>query len=59
MSKLNEWGIKILKTEYPQKKLEFNVWITQLRVSSCYQDRDGIIKAGDLNKQYNFKKLKK
>ena len=59
MSKLNEWGIKVLKTEYPQKTIEFNVWITQLKVSSYYQDREGIIKAGDLNKQYNFLKLRK
>jgi hypothetical protein len=59
MSKLNEWGIKVLKTEYPQKTIEFNVWITQLKVSSCYRDREGIIKAGDLNKQYNFLKLRK
>ena len=34
MSKLNEWGIKVLKTEYPQKRIDFNVWITQLKVYS-------------------------
>lgn len=59
MSKLNKWGIKVLNTYEPPKKIEFNIWMTQLKVSSLYKNKDGIYKAMELNNNYNFKKLNK
>lgn len=33
---------------------EFQKWMSELNVSQSYEDRSGIIKANDLNRQYNY-----
>ena len=37
---------------------KFREWVEQLHVSQSFEDRGGIIKANEMNIQYDFKKLK-
>ena len=35
----------------------FQHWVSTLKVSSSYSDREGIIRANELNKQYEYSNL--
>jgi hypothetical protein len=37
---------------------KYREWVKELNVSRSYTDRDGIHKANDMNRDYNFNKLK-
>ena len=37
---------------------KYREWVKELNVSQSYEDRDGILKANDMNRDYNFNKLK-
>ena len=37
---------------------KYREWVKELNVSQSYEDRDGILKANDMNSNYNFDKLK-
>ena len=37
---------------------KYREWVKELNVSCSYTDRDGIHKANDMNRDYNFNKLK-
>jgi hypothetical protein len=32
----------------------FQQWVTELNISQSYEDREGIIRANDLNTQYDY-----
>ena len=36
----NEFGIEVMSTAEPKRKLEFNQWVERFKVSSMYQKRD-------------------
>lgn len=38
--------------------LEFQNWMKELNVSQSYSDKESIIKASEMNNQYDFTKLK-
>ena len=38
---------------------KYREWVKELNVSQSYEDREGILKANDMNRDYNFDKLKK
>ena len=35
----------------------FQSWVSELNISQSYEDREGIIKANELNKQYDYSTL--
>lgn len=35
----------------------FQQWVSQLNISQSYEDREGIIRANDINKQYDWSTL--
>ena len=37
---------------------KYREWVKELHVSQSFEDRDGILKANDMNANYNFNKLK-
>ena len=37
----------------------FQSWVSELNISQSYEDREGIIRANDLNKQYDYSNLTK
>ena len=53
----NIWGIKISRIALPEKKLTYNEWSRQLKVSSNYHNNTND-NSYFLNNQYNFSKLK-
>jgi hypothetical protein len=36
---------------------EFQNWMSELNVSQSYEDRSGIIRANEINNQYNYSSL--
>jgi hypothetical protein len=53
----NIWGIKISRIALPEKKLTYNEWSKQLKVSSNYRSNTNN-NSHFLNQQYNFSKIK-
>lgn len=51
----NEFGIKVISSVHPKKKIGFNDWVSRLGVSSMYQKKD--YESSRIMNEYDFTKI--